>query len=100
MKIEDHNDLNVVFFAFRYALGRSTAAPSIVINKIKEVWDDFPLHDKEQMLEEITRELDRTLLKTVPMNECEISDEWYKFKSWISNKIREEKIDEVIKGKS
>lgn len=100
MIIEKKNDLYIVFFAFRYALGRKTAAPSIAIGTIKEVWDSFPIQDKEQLLYETSQYCDRELGRTVSVGDWEIDNEWYQFKSWLAEKIREDKIDDVIKDLS
>ncbi len=96
MKIEDKNDLNIVFFAFRYALGRKTGAVPMVINKVKELWDEFPLHDKEQFLSETKRYCDMELGSVVTPSTWDNSKYWYDFQYWCANKIREEKIDEII----
>ena len=96
MKIENHDDLNIVFFAFRYALGRKTGAVDLVIKKVKEAWDDFPLHDKEQFLRETKDYCDRHLGNTVSISEWDNSKQWYDFQYWCMEKIREEKINTVI----
>lgn len=96
MKIEDKNDRDIVFFAFRYALNRSTSAVSTVIDKIKENWCDFPLHDKEQFVSEIERERGLNYGNTLNSSQKYAIDEWDNFKLWAEGKIREEKIDTVI----
>lgn len=100
MKIESINDLNVIFFAFRYALGRRTAAPGIIIKTIISSWDEFPIQDKEQFLKETSDFLDRELGNTVSVNEWNEHNEWYKFKDWCVEKIREDKINSLIESKS
>ena len=48
---KDHRD--IMFFAFRYSLGRKTFAPYIVTKYIKEHIDEFSSRDYEQMANEI-----------------------------------------------
>lgn len=48
-----NEDENVLFFAFRYALGRRTAAVSILVVAIQNKWSVIPFHTKEQMKREI-----------------------------------------------
>ena len=44
---------NILFFAFRYALGRQTYAVSIVVDEIIEHWDSLEQNTKIQMHKEI-----------------------------------------------
>lgn len=43
----------IIMFAFRYALGRATAAPSIAIRCLEENWHRLSEQDKEQIVREI-----------------------------------------------
>lgn len=43
----------ILIFAMRYALGRTTAAPSIVAREIERHWHKLNRHDKEQIVSEI-----------------------------------------------
>lgn len=43
----------ILLFAFRYALGRRTMAPSIVANELKDNWHLLTDFDKEKIKEEI-----------------------------------------------
>lgn len=55
-KDEDYmprEDENILFFSFRYALGRRTAAVSILVTAIKNKWSTITLHTKEQIKREI-----------------------------------------------
>lgn len=45
---------DVLIFAFRYALGRSTYAPHTVIEVLRDCWDDLELGDQELFAGEIT----------------------------------------------
>lgn len=46
-------DRNILFFSFRYALGRMTYAPSTVIDNIKFNLDKIPSHEIELYIREI-----------------------------------------------
>jgi len=46
---------DILFFAFRYALGRRTAAVDILVTEIKNRWQEFRPHTQEQMQDEIRR---------------------------------------------
>lgn len=100
MKIEDHNDINILFFAFRYALGRRTGAPGIVISKIKNNWTDLQLEDREQILRETNEYLEREMGTTMAVSDFNIYNNWIEFKEWCTKKIREDKIDTMIKSKT
>lgn len=47
------DERTIVVFAFRYALGRRTYAPSLVAGYITEHLDSFTETDRRQMAEEI-----------------------------------------------
>ena len=47
------NDVNMLFFAMRYAIDRRTAAGSIVIDQLTEVIDRVPYADRKQLETEI-----------------------------------------------
>jgi hypothetical protein len=47
-------DENILFFAMRYALGRKTGAPSIVVDKIEEVWSSIRPYTRAMMHREIS----------------------------------------------
>jgi len=96
MIIEDKNDKDIVFFAFRYALGRTTTAPVIIIKKIKENWDDFNIYDKEKMVSEIERDIEHNFVNKINSSKKYVFDEWNNFKLWAESKIREEKIDTIV----
>lgn len=46
-------DKEILFFSFRYALGRFTSAPSIVYENINNNFDDLNILDKKHILSEI-----------------------------------------------
>lgn len=46
-------DTDIIFYAFRYALGRHTGAVGQVVDYIIKNWKDIPEKDKVQMKEEI-----------------------------------------------
>jgi hypothetical protein len=46
---------NMIFWAFRYALGRKTGAVTDVVDHIKFHWKNFEPHTREQIKEEITQ---------------------------------------------
>jgi len=86
------NDIHIIFFAFRYALGRRTAAPSIVIDKIKETWSEFSMRDKEMFLAETSN-----YLGSEPKNDFSSINQWNVFFSWGTERLRKDKIDDIIK---
>lgn len=51
------SDENILHFAMRYALGRMTAAPEIVVSKIEELWPRIRPYTKDQMKREITEHI-------------------------------------------
>ena len=50
---------DIVFFAFRYALGRRTAAPSLVADFIIHHWMQFADNTKKQMADEVMTAINR-----------------------------------------
>jgi hypothetical protein len=50
----DITDENILFFAMRYALGRKTCAPEIVVGKIEELWQSIRPYTREMMHREIS----------------------------------------------
>jgi ABC-type proline/glycine betaine transport system ATPase subunit len=52
-------DETLLVFAMRYAIGRRTAAPSMVADKIIEVWPQLQEWTQKQMQREISDEIDR-----------------------------------------
>lgn len=44
---------NIVFFAFRYALGRKTGAVSLVVESLIRLWLDLSKSDRDQIKREI-----------------------------------------------
>ena len=44
---------DILFFAFRYALGRRSAAVSILVDELKSHWQEFGEHTQDQIKEEI-----------------------------------------------
>ncbi len=53
-RIVFYSPVSMLLFAFRYALGRMSIAPSVVADEIVAVWDELPVGTKEQMKREIT----------------------------------------------
>ncbi len=50
---------DTLFFAFRYALGRTTAAPSIVTDQLKHHWSRLAQRTRYQIQREISHAIDR-----------------------------------------
>ena len=69
----------IVLCAFRYALGRKTSAPSMVIETIKENIDAFDKWQLELMVKEIGESKDLGMA-------CDI-EEWLGFKSWLEKRL-------------
>ena len=88
MIIEKRNDINILFFAFRYALSRNTSAPAIVIESIKENWDSLDESDMNNIEGEIKREL-----RVFPDG---MSSNWDTFLIWVIEKNRSRNIDYLI----
>jgi|GEM_PF-4514865 hypothetical protein len=53
MKLDSEFDETVYLCAFRYALPRHTYMPSLMRDKLDEVWDQLPEHAKDIILREI-----------------------------------------------
>ena len=47
------NDQTILVFAFRYALGRMSMAPSIMASKIRERWSKLSIPTKKLIKDEI-----------------------------------------------
>ena len=71
-------DTNIIFYAFRYALGRKTGAVSEVVMYILNHWRQIPEKYKQQMKDEINHAINMGIAGMV----CDIA-EWNKilFKS-------------------
>lgn len=54
-RVFNKNDEDVLFYAFRYALGRRTGAVSFMVDRLKENWDNLPPTTKEQIQGEIRK---------------------------------------------
>ena len=72
-------DKTILIFAFRYALGRQTFAPSMVIETIKENIDAFDKWQLELMIKEISESKDLGMA-------CDI-EEWLGFKGWLEKRL-------------
>ena len=72
-------DKTILIFALRYALGRKTSAPSIVIEAIQENIDAFDKWQLELMIKEISESKDLGMA-------CDI-EEWLGFKSWLEDRL-------------
>lgn len=55
--MKDRDLRTILFFAFRYALGRHSTAPTTVCNQIKENIELFNVYDLDMIEEEIREEL-------------------------------------------
>ena len=53
MKIPQQWQRDILFYSFRYTLGRSTYAPHTVIKALKKVWLDLPASDRALYQREI-----------------------------------------------
>ena len=53
MKMNTWEEQLMLMFAFRYALGRQSTAPSTVVEIIERNWDIIPKQDLEQIKREI-----------------------------------------------
>lgn len=71
---------DIIFFAFRYSLGRHTYAPSLVIQAVKDNIKHFEQNDINQMIGEI-----RLYLDEVPDNKHETYPyiQWVEFKDYL-----------------
>jgi hypothetical protein len=49
---------DIMFFAFRYALGRRTAAPTMVRTYLSNHWELIPVHTQDQIKGEIQRAIE------------------------------------------
>ena len=53
------NDIDIAFFAFRYALGRRTYAVSMVADYLKNHWAEIDGKTQKKIQDEIFQALDR-----------------------------------------
>ena len=58
MNIETDEDRNILFFAFRYSLGRRTYAVDIVCDGLKRNWLELREYDRQQIKKEIQEAID------------------------------------------
>ncbi len=49
---------NILIFAFRYALGRMSMAPSTVMEELKKHWDELPETSRNQIQNEIRQAIE------------------------------------------
>ena len=52
MKLDSQFDRDVIIYAFRYALTRNSYAPSLMQDKLDEIWSQLEDWDKDQILRE------------------------------------------------
>ena len=70
MKLYFDNDREILFYAFRYALGRSTYAVHTMVECIENNWESLTIHDKNKIKKEIRDMfLDRTTLMDMDKRE-------------------------------
>jgi len=50
----NNRDNTILIFAFRYALGRTSAAPSMVADELKKHWCGFKEWEQKQIHDDIT----------------------------------------------
>ena len=74
-------DSNILVFAFRYALGRQTSAPEMVIEAIKGNIDLFEEWEKRLIIKEIDE-------CKHPGMECDVLT-WLAFKNWLKSNLAE-----------
>ena len=72
-------DKTILIFALRYALGRQTSAPSIVIEAIQDNIDIFVRWEIEMMIKEIDECRDYGM-------ECD-KIQWLGFMSWLAKRL-------------
>ena len=72
-------DKTILIFAFRYALGRQTSAPSIVIEAIQDNIDIFVRWEIEMMIKEIDECRDYGM-------ECD-RIQWLGFRDWLTKRL-------------
>lgn len=63
------NEEHVLMFAFRYALTRRTAAPSIVMDEIRAKWPRIRQWTQQQMKDEAQSEID---FAAVRHHDCDV----------------------------
>lgn len=70
---------HILIFAMRYALGRLTSAPSMVIENIKDNIDCFTTLEKKSMVDEIRDQEGFSFGYGTEYNK----DEWKNFEQWL-----------------
>ena len=73
-------DKAILMFALRYALGRKTSAPSIVIEAIQDNIDGFNTWETEVMIKEIDECRDYGM-------ECD-KIQWLGFRDWLAKRLQ------------
>lgn len=74
-------DRNILFFSFRYALGRMSYAPSVVIDNIKCNLDKLPNNEIECYIKEIDE------FENYGMD-CDIKT-WTNFSAFLKNELKD-----------
>ena len=66
MKLTEYpNGAFIITAAFRYALGRQTYAPSIIVDMLKREWSDLSVSIKTQIRAEINEAIDQGLVHEI-----------------------------------
>jgi len=61
VKLTDEDLKNMAIFGFRYALGRMSTAPSIMVNILKKIWSDLSEGQQHLIQREIQEAIDHDL---------------------------------------
>jgi len=93
-------DRDVICYAFRYALGRNSYAPYLMMRKLDEVWNQLDEFTKELILREIL-EHKKFLERINKGNEWSFNDNYdlSEWMNWRKNRIRMDKNREIDKGR-
>ena len=83
-----NEETTIIFFAFRYALGRETYASTLVIEHVKSKVQDFADLDLIKMAEEINEANDLDMLGSPDIDK----PIWLDFKEYLKAKLKERNI--------
>ena len=80
------NSLGVIcIFSLRYALGRRTYAPGLVVSYVKQRWFDLDEKDRRLMCTQFVRDIHQAIDMGCAGDKCDI-DTWTSFAEWLTER--------------
>jgi len=83
------DEINILFYAFRYAIGRQTMAGLTITGYILKRIDQFPEHEIKQLIRETEHELDMWKKFKKEVMQCDI-ELWTNFAKQLRKEVKGE----------